>query len=32
MASQNISPDSIASTKAGQEDAGGNRGSAVAKR
>lgn len=32
MASQNINPDSVASSKAGQDDAGGNKGSAVAKR
>lgn len=32
MASQNINPDSVANGKAGQDDAGGNKGSAVAKR
>lgn len=32
MASQNINPESVANGKAGQDEAGGNRGSAVAKR
>lgn len=32
MASQNINPDSVAAAKREQDDAGGNRGSAVAKR
>lgn len=32
MASQNINPESVSNSKAGQDEAGGNKGSAVAKR
>lgn len=32
MSSQNINPDSVTSSKASQDEAGGNKGSAVAKR
>lgn len=32
MASQNINPETVSAAKRGEDDAGGNRGSAVAKR